>query len=434
MQDDTLHALLSPQPQSHHTEKAEEATRISTPETDHSDPVLLSSVDKPNRPPVPDWFRFPKLRWSVCHIRELLPTKTISRGGDTPSTLTYSLDANIDNLSFTPLLSEQTMTWEAALEANYTDGVIVLHKGSVVYQYFSGHLSETGQHAAMSMTKSIVGLLAQILIAEGKLDESAPVSSVVPELAQCGFGDATVRQVMDMTTGIDFNENYADPKADIWRYSQAVSPQQKPEGDQGPNGYYDFLRTLRKSREHGVAFSYKTIDADALGWIISRVSGQPLEQLISERLWAPLGASQDAHITVDAKGTAFAGGGINAGLQDLARLGQLLLNGGQWQGRQLFPASVVARIQQGGDPAQLAAAGYPTLPGASYNGMWWLLNNSGGAFAARGVHGQLLYIHPQAQMVIARFASHPTAANAANDPTTLPACQAVADYLMQVDP
>ena len=143
-----------------------------------------------------------------------------------------------------------------------------------------------------------------------------------------------------------------------------------------------------------------------------------------------MGAEQDAYFTVDAIGTPFAGGGLSAGLRDLARIGQLMLAEGVINGERLFPAEVVQRIRAGGDKTAFAKAGYATLPGGSYRSMWWVFHNDHGAFAARGVHGQTVYIDPTAEMVIVRFASYPTAKNAAIDPTSLPAYQAVAEYLM----
>jgi CubicO group peptidase (beta-lactamase class C family) len=135
-------------------------------------------------------------------------------------------------------------------------------------------------------------------------------------------------------------------------------------------------------------------------------------------------------LTVDAKGTPFAGGGLSAGLRDLGRIGQLLLNGGEINGQRLFPASVVQGIRAGGDREAFAKAGYKALQGGSYRGMWWVLHNAHGAFAARGVHGQTIYLDPTAEMVIVRLSSFPTAKNAKIDPTSLPAYQAVAEYLM----
>lgn len=135
--------------------------------------------------------------------------------------------------------------------------------------------------------------------------------------------------------------------------------------------------------------------------------------------------------TVDGKGVPFAGGGISAGLRDLGRLGLLMLNGGAINGQRLFPSAVVDRISAGGDPSKFA--GFPTIPGGSHTSEWWVFHNDNGAFAARGVYGQTVYVDPTARMVLVRLSSFPQAQNGFIDPTSLPAYQAVADYLMAQD-
>ncbi|KPQ27869.1 MAG: putative beta-lactamase [Marinobacter excellens HL-55] len=403
-----------------------------------SDPVRLGwmqgfppSADKLVMQPESDFFSFPKMRWTVCHIRELMPTKQVSRGLGAPVPLKYALDPGIDTVRFVPLGAESEMSWAESLSANYTDGLLVLHGGTVVYEYYSGCLDEAGKHAAMSMTKSLTGLLAEILVVEGNLDDSSKVSAIIPELKDSAFGSATVRQVMDMTTALQYSEDYSDPNADIWAYSRAASPLPKPEGYSGPNGYFEYLQTVKQNGDHGDAFGYRTINSDALGWIISRVTGKDVAKLLSERIWQKMGAEQDGYMTVDAKGTPFAGGGLSAGLRDLGRIGQLMLNGGVTNGETLFPKAVVDNIGAGGDRKAFAKAGYSTLPGGSYRSMWWVFHNNHGAFAARGVHGQTIYVDPTADMVIVRLASFPTAANARIDPTSLPAYQAVAEHLLR---
>lgn len=381
--------------------------------------------------PDSNFFSFPKMRWTVCHFRELLPTREVSRGLGAPRPLAMKPDAGIDDVVFTPTGSDRRMTWRESLDANYTDGLLVMHHGRIVYEHYSGCLREDGVHGAMSVTKSITGLLAEILVAEGRLDEAARVDSLLPELAGSAFGDATVREVMDMTTALDYSEDYADPKADVWVYSAAASPLPKPAGYTGPVGYFQYLQTVRKAGDHGKVFGYKTVNSDALGWIISRVTGSSVSDQASERFWRRLGMEQSAYYTVDSLGTPFAGGGLSAGLRDLARLGQLVLDQGRLDGEQVFPAEAVRSLRAGGNKAAFARAGYKSLPGGSYRGMWWVFHNSHGAFAARGVHGQTIYVDPTAQMVIVRFASHPVAGNSANDPTSLPAYQAVAEYLMR---
>lgn len=387
--------------------------------------------DKLIAQPSSDFFSFPKLRWTVCHIRELMPTTDVSRGIGAPSTLNYELDKNIDAITFTPTNSKRPMTWKESLDANYTDGIMVMHHGKVVYERQNGCLNELGNHAAMSMTKSMTGLLAEILVTEGKLDDKALVASIIPELKNSGFGDATVRQVMDMTTALDYSEDYADPNADIWQYSEAASPLPKPKGYSGPNGYFEYLQTVKKKGQHGEAFNYRTINSDALGWIISRATGKAINELLSERIWQKIGAEQSAYMTVDAKGTPFAGGGISAGLHDMARIGSLMLNKGEINGERLFPAAVVDNIEAGGDKKAFAKAGYQQLTNGSYKSMWWLFNNPTPIYAARGVHGQTVYIDPAADMVIVRFASYPDASNGKIDPTSLPAYKALSNYLIK---
>jgi len=408
-----------------------------------SDPNIMGWMQ--GFPPPPDkiitqpdslYFSFPRLRWSVCHLREFLPTEEISRGIGAPVPLSYpspsdfaEFRSQIDALTFTPQSSEAQMTWEQSLYANYTDGMLIMHRGEVVYERYFGCLEEDGKHAIMSMTKSITGLLAEIMVAEGLLDDGALVREVVPEIGDSAFASATVRQVMDMTTGVKYSEDYADPNADIWLYSAAASPLPKPADYEGPNGYWEYLQQVEGEGQHGAEFHYKTINSDMLGWIISRVSGKSVTELASDRLWRRMGVEQDAYQTVDGKGVPFAGGGITAGLRDLGRLGQLMLNEGRVNGQRLFPAKVVEKIRAGGHRSKFGE-GFPTFGAGSYTSQWWVLHNDHGAYAARGVHGQTIYVDPTAEMVLVRLASFPQAQNGFIDPTSLPAYQAVAEYLM----
>lgn len=375
------------------------------------------------------FFEFPAIRWSVVHMREMLPTINVSRGLEAPTPLEYELDSNIDAITFTPWNSKEKMTWEESLWENYTDGMLILYRGKVVYEKYFSELTANDVHAVMSLTKSFNGTLASILVAEGVLDEKKLVPYYVPELKNSAYGDATVREVMDMTTALAYSEDYADPNADIWDFSAAGNPLPKPKDYEGPEGYYEYLETIKKQGEHGEAFGYKTVNADALGWIISKATGKSVNELLSERIWSKIGMEQDAYYQVDGKGIAFTGGGFNAGMRDLGRFGELLRNHGKFNGEQLFPAQAVEDIEKGGSKEAFAKSDHPGLKGWSYRNMWWIPENKDGAFSARGVHGQTIYVDPVAEMVIVRFASHPIAANSANDATSLPAYQAVADYL-----
>lgn len=377
------------------------------------------------------FFTFPALRYSVCHMRQYLPTTNVPRNNTariTPFRYRLDMDA-IDRLTFIPLGHTEPMTWRESLAQNYADGIIILHKGRVVYERYFENLTPEGLHAVMSVTKSFTGTLAATLVAEGKLDPTKLVSYYIPELAGSGFGDATVREVMDMTTAIRYSEEYTDPNAEVWAFSAAGNPfADHPTGT--PQGYHDYLRTVRKDGTHGEQFGYRTVNTEVLGWIVERVGGATVAEQLQRRIWGRMGMEQDAYYQVDAVGTPFAGGGLNASLRDLARFGEMMLQGGRWQGRQIIPAEVVEDIRFGSNVAPFAASDYgKKLPGWSYRNMWWVSNNADGAFMARGVHGQAIYIDPAAEMVIVRLASNPNASNTLNDYISLPAYQAVADYL-----
>lgn len=412
------------------------ATEAGFPDAQASDPARLKWMV--GAPPPPDrtlrfedgsYFRFPAMRWSVSNFRQLMPTVNVSRGLGPVAVLPQRLDARIDALSIVPIGASQPLTWRQTLDATYTDGIVVLHQGHVVYERYFGVLAPEGQHAAMSVTKSVIGTLGALLVADGTLDAGKKVADYVPELARSAFGSATLRQVMDMTTALDYSEDYADPNAEVWAHAQAGNPLPKPKDYTGPRSYFEFLQTVQQRGEHGEAFGYKTVNTDVLGWVIARATGRNVAQLLSERIWSRLGSEQDAYFSVDSIGTPFAGGGLNTGLRDLARFGEMLRNNGRFNGQQIVPEAVVTDIRQGGNKQAFAKAGYSQLKGWSYRSMWWVTHNPDGAFMARGVHGQSIYIDPKAQMVIVRFASHPVAANAANDAVTLPAYEAMARFL-----
>jgi CubicO group peptidase (beta-lactamase class C family) len=375
--------------------------------------------------------QFPATRWSYSNIRQLLPTRGVQRADGSVRPLPREERSDLDAVTFVPLGGDETMTWGESLLANYTDGIIVLHRGRIVFERYFGVLDGRTPHIAYSVTKSFVATLAATLVHEGVIDEAAAVPEYLPELASTGYADATIRHLLDMTTGLQYDEDYTNQNSSIWHFSRAGGLRPRPPGYQGPESFYEFIRTVAKASPHGERFAYKTVNTDTLGWVLRRVTGQSLSDLFRERLWSKLGVEEDAYFTVDQTGVEFAGGGFNLTLRDLARFGEMMRLGGRFNDHQIVPAEVVADIRRGGNRAHFAPAGYTLLPGWSYRSMWWVSHNDHGAFTARGIHGQAIYVDPTAEMVIARFASHPLGANVNLDPTSLPAYHAVANHLMR---
>jgi CubicO group peptidase (beta-lactamase class C family) len=403
-----------------------------------SDPNVLGLMH--GSPPPPDkrirfeddrFLAFPEIRWALSHMRELTPTTCVAHGNGVAGELgapASATEATIDGIAFTDL-NGRARTWAESLPETYTDGILVLHRGRRVYERYFGALAPARQHACFSVTKSYAATLAATLVHEHVLDDLRLVPHYLPEMAGTAYADATLRQVLDMQIGVAYSELYSDPKADIWDYSRAGGLRSRPPGYAGPSNFYEYLQTLRKEGEHGRVFAYKTVNTELLCWVMKRATGVSLAEMLSKRIWSRIGCEQDGYLTIDSIGVEMGGGGLNACLRDLARFGELMRREGDWGGAQLVPAAVVADIRRGADPAKFAPAGYTLLPGYSYRNMWWVTHNALDAFEARGIHGQRLYVAPKAELVIARFASHPIAASAANDVITLPAFLALASQL-----
>ncbi|MBP0047427.1 serine hydrolase [Marinobacterium sp. AK62] len=376
------------------------------------------------------FFQFPALRYSVRHMNEFLPTTLVSRRNTPPRALDYAPDAQIEQLTYTPWGQERPITFEQGLQETYTDGLLVMHQGQVVYERYFDGFEDYEQHLLMSMTKAVTGTLALDLIKRGEIDAEQPISHYIPELKGSGFGDARVDQVLNMTTGIDFDENYADPESEIWVFSAAGNPLPKPRDYKGPTGYYEYLPMVQKKGEHGEAFHYLTANTEVIGWLVARVTGLSVAEYLEERIWSRIGMERPALFQVDEYGTPFSGGGLNASLRDLARFGELILNEGRMGSEQILHPDVVKAIRAGGQFPAFADPVHPSMKRWSFNSMWWVTGNENGAFMARGVHGQSLYIDPTRALVIARFASHPIAGNKANDCFTLPLYQRLADHFV----
>jgi len=413
-----------------------------------SDPAALGWMQ--GSPPPPErrirfsdqrMLDFPQIRWVLSHLRELLPTVNVWRGNGPVRELALAPDTSsrqenftrqddIDELRFDSL-DGRPCRWGQSLTDTYTDGILVLHRGCLVYQRYFGALQPQLPHACFSITKSYAATVAATLLYEGILDEARVVPYYLPEMAGTAYADATLRELLDMQVGVSHSERYADPTTQFWTYARAAGffPQ-SPDAGGGAGagsgagagaGLHQFLLTLRKDGAHGQVFNYKSVNTEVLCWVMQRATGVPLAELLSQRLWSQLGCEEDAYISVDPLGVAMGGAGMAATLRDLARFGELLRCDGALERRQLIPAAVIADIRRGADPGKFAKAGYALLPGYSYRNMWWITHNEHGAFEARGIHGQRLYIAPAAEMVVARFASHPIASSAANDPITMPA-------------
>lgn len=291
-------------------------------------------------------------RYSFKYVDEFIANKTIDTS-DTPVYLFKQgqpkLNMNEVHFDFKDPLTH-TVSKKTVADMLYqtrTDAFIVIKNGEIRYEnYFDGQNSRT-RHLMMSVTKSMTGMLAAMLVAEGKLNRDARVTDYIPELKDSAYGDATVGQVLDMTVGVKYSEEYTDPNAEISTYIRILGLAPAIKNDHGPKNIRQFLTTLKKQGEHGEKFHYVTPNTDVACWLSERASGEPFEKLLSDRVWSKMGMSRDAYVLVDAAGTASCGGGMNATAIDLAKVGEMLLNQGEFNGQQILPAKAVENITEG---------------------------------------------------------------------------------------
>ncbi len=364
-------------------------------------------------PPSPDkqvtlanWRKAPFNRWSYRNVRRLLPTANIAASGHAPP-LETSLD-DIADTEFEGLNGELT-TLHRALRATSTDAFIVLRRGRIVAEWYANGMNATTPHIVFSVSKSICGALAGILTDRGLLDPDDLVIDYIPELEGSVYGDCTIRHLLDMVVGIQFTEDYDDPDGEVIRYRYAMGWDPVPPGRETLD-VRRFLATMKPSGQpHGATFHYVSTNTDVLGWVFERACDQPLADIISEYLWAPLGAERDGYVTVDSHGAMRAAGGICVTPRDLARFGEMIRRRGVANGQQVVPGWWIDDINETDNSAAWAKGDFAELfPDASYRSKWYQIDREVGVLCAFGIHGQWIYIHPDAELVAVRLASEAT--------------------------
>jgi CubicO group peptidase (beta-lactamase class C family) len=309
--------------------------------------------------------------------------------------------------------------------------LIILHNGRVLAERYHNGMTTGTRHLLMSVSKSIVGCVAAVLADRGLLDPLAPVTGYLPELGASGYAGATIRNLLDMRTGVAFRETYTAPDAEVRVMERSMGWRPARPGDAA--GAYPYLATLGRAGPHGGAFSYRSADTDVLGWACERASGIRMADLISDRIWQPMGAEHDAEVTCDPLGSAVHDGGISATARDVARFGQMLLDDGLSSGRAVVPAAWLADARAPGPGVREAFAGTdnePVLPGGWYRSQFWFVPGPGGpVLICLGIHGQLVYVDRAARMVVVKLSSWPGPQNAVYLVDTLRACAALAAHL-----
>lgn len=352
------------------------------------------------------------LRWhmldndvSALAFREmdqLFTTRTVARSGPV-----WDLPRRDHALDFTYTWQGNTYQARDFLERTYTNALLVMKDGVIVNEIYRNNATPESRFIGWSMTKSVTSVLIGCALEDGYIDSlDTPISDYLPELAGGGYAGVSIRHVMQMRSGVDYEERYdfANPGIAASNHINALV--------KNVARFTDVARTLPRIHEPGTFFQYKTIDTAVLGALVERASGMSVAAYTAQCLWEPLGAETDGYYIMDGVpgvGREFSGAGFNATLRDYARFGQMVLNGGVANGNRIVAESWIQQSTRPSGPEDNTRGGYGL--------QWWTMGDSA-AFAAIGLQGQYIYIDPDADTVIVKLSYFPPGDNSAQDGET----------------
>ena len=375
-----------------------------------------------------NWRTAPYSKWAFQHVREIIPSADIPNA---PSDVWKLASEAEDFSSFRFEHSGKPYSIDRFLDETDTDGLVILHRGKVILEHYDNGMTASTPHILMSVSKSLTAILGGILIEQGKLDPEQTVVSIVPELEGSAYSAATVRHVLDMRVGLDFDEDYLATSGPIVEYRKSTNWNPLGPGER-PSDLRTYLATLKaRSGPDGGPFHYVSTNTDLLGWILERASGVRFADLLSTLLWKPMGAQCSAYITVDRLGAPRCAGGICATTMDLARVGQLIVQNGCRNDTPIIPAGWIEDTLARGDPKAWAAGDLISYFGdrpMHYRNKWYVLRERDIALGL-GVYGQNVFIDKANELVIAKVSAQAPPLDRGLIDLTITFVEAMSDHL-----
>ena len=293
----------------------------------------------------------------------------------------------------------RTLDTAQFLRETDTAALLVIKDGRIRFEQYWLTGGPNVRWLSMSMSKSFVSAMIGIAASEGRIDSiNDPVTKYMPELAGSGYDGVSIKDILQMSSGVRWTEDYSDPQSDVFRIAHIMA--------RGAS-FAAFPATLTREHAPGTFNRYNSTDTLVLGMLLERVTGTRIANYMQNRLWGPLGATSEAYWLTDEQGLAMSFGGLNATARDYARIGELYRNGGRWGRRQIVPAAWVR--------ASLNPESSHLMPGIRANsdsemgyGYQWWLPGSGDAqdYAAIGVYNQFIYVNPRERTVIVKLSAN----------------------------
>jgi len=247
---------------------------------------------------------------------------------------------------------------------------------------------------SMSVSKSFISTGIGIAVDEGLIDIQKPITDYVPSLLGSAYDQVRIKDVLQMSSGAAWNEDYSDPQSDIMRLGMIMSI---------GGSLDDFVSTLTRERQPGTYNHYNSADTQSLAMLLARATGESVTDYLTEKVWHPLGMESDAYWLVDDKNVEMAFGGLNATARDYAKLGELYRLNGAWQGNQIVSAGWVAAATRPDAPHLLPGLNKEFPLGYGYQ--WWVPETTEGEYSAIGVYNQFIYVNPARSLVIVKLSA-----------------------------
>ncbi len=293
----------------------------------------------------------------------------------------------------------QSVDTETFLKETDTVALLVLKGGDVRFERYSLTGGRNVAWLSMSVAKSFISALVGIAVNEGKIESiEDPITKYVPKLERSAYDGVRIKDILQMSSGAQWNEDYSDPQSDINRFGRIFAM---------GGSLDDFAATLQRDNDPGTVNHYNSIDTQVLGMLLVSVTGQSITDTMTKKLWQPMGAESAAHWLVDNHGMEMAFGGLNATARDYAKLGELYRLGGQLNGKQIVPAEWVrASVTPDAPHLQPNADNPDSESGLGYGYQWWIPVSDEGEFSAIGVYNQFIYVNPAHEVVIVKLSAN----------------------------
>jgi CubicO group peptidase (beta-lactamase class C family) len=284
---------------------------------------------------------------------------------------------------------DSTINTQAYLDYTLTDALLVVRHDTIRFEYYANHFTAEDHHISWSMSKSVISALIGIAIKEGKIKSiEETVTDYLPEFAGTGYDKVRIKDVLQMSSGVGFNEDV------MGRYFALGMPMA------------EFAKRLKRERQPGTYNLYVSIDTQVLGMILTKATGKSITDYMYDKLWSQIGAETEAYWIVDKTGMEFAVGGLNVTARDYAKVGQLFLDSGRWQGKQVVPEEWVIASVTPDAPHLMPGPRNTALRKDGYGFQWWIPFGSEDEFNAQGIYGQFIYIDPDKDVVIVKLSSN----------------------------